>query len=181
MDCSVLIGQQLEAMRELAQPLSACDAATVDLTSWRELRDRAAAHVQVRDQLVLPALQRRGWQGLHSEALRAHIEFKLALAALCICPPGRADFQRALIDFAHALEQQRLADALWIVPALRRSSTAEERRLLCSEIERLHEAMVPPPAHYLAATSLTSSPGAALVEDAALVLRSLGEAADPPP
>jgi len=178
MDCSLLIGRQLETLHLLAVALDANEGDPAGLLACRELRDRAAAHFQVREQSVLPALQRQGWKGLKSEALAAHMELKRALAALCICAPGDKDFPEALRTFRHALAQQRLADELWIVPTLRRITSVEERRAMCEQIEQLHDALVPPAEHYLAAAAAgLHPPGTALVEDATLVLRSLGDTA----
>src|SRR5205085_6766026 len=96
MHCSLLIGHQIEALRQLAQCLRGAAGDPRDQLAWRELRDRAAAHFHMREQIVLPALQRRGWKGLNSEALAAHMDLKRALAALCICAPGEPDFDRVL-------------------------------------------------------------------------------------
>lgn len=175
MDCSLLIGRQLDALNELTRTLAHAAGDTGARIACRELRDRAAAHCQVREQIVLPALQRGRWRGLNNEALAAHMELKRALAALCICEPGDADFPGVLRGFADALEQQRLADKLWIVPALRRLTTEAERRHLCEEIERLYDAAVPPPDHYLEMVP-HPRPGQAMVDDAAVVLASLGTA-----
>ncbi|MED5618920.1 hypothetical protein [Ideonella sp. BN130291] len=178
MDCSLLIGHQLEALHRLTQALQDAEGDALDQQAWRELRDRAAAHFHMREQIVLPALQRRGWKGLNSEALAAHMELKRALAALCICSPGEPDFDRVLAGFADRLAQQRLADELWTVPTLRRLMSAEERRLMCEEIEQLQDTMVPPQEHYLwSAARGDGGPGTTVVEDASLVLRSLGDPA----
>jgi hypothetical protein len=181
MDCSILIGHQLQALHLLAQGLTGAQGDPRSQLACREVRDRAAAHFQVREQIVLPALQRRGWKGLTSEALAAHMDLKRALAALCICSPGDADFDQVLADFINGLAQQRLADELWVVPTLRRVMTTEERRLMCEEIERLQDALVPPPEHYLwSAANARTRLHTALVEDASLVLRSLGDTTSEP-
>jgi hypothetical protein len=175
MDCSLLIGRQLDELDVLSSALEHAEGGTGDLIVCRELRDRAAAHFQVREQIVLPALQRGGWKGLNNEALAAHVELKRLLAALCICEPGHGDFTRLLRNFRSALEQQRLADKEWIVPSLRRSTGETERRRLCEEIERLHEALVPPREHYLGVAE-HRKPGVAVLQDAAIVLGSIGAA-----
>lgn len=178
MDCSILIGRQLEALTGLAHSLARTDGTAASSIAYRELRDRAAAHCQVREQIVLPALQRGGWKGLNNEALAAHMELKRALAALCICKPGDGDFSPVLRNFSNALEQQRLADKLWIVPSLRRLTSEADRRRLCEEIEQLYESLIPPPEHY-AEVSAFRKPGEAMVEDATVVLSSLGPPARP--
>jgi hypothetical protein len=174
MDCSLLIGQQLDALGDLARSLAEpgrMDAAGHVL--YRELRDRASAHCQVREQIVLPVLQRSRWKGLTSEALAAHMDLKRALAALCIIGPAEPDFPRMLALFQDAVAQQRLADDLWLMPSLRQVSTVEQRRLMCVEIERLQESLIPPADHYLI-TGVEGKLGAGLVEDAAVVLGLLG-------
>jgi len=174
MDCSLLIGQQLDALGDLAKSLGEPgrgDAACHVL--YRELRDRAAAHCQVREQIVLPVLQRSRWKGLSSEALAAHMDLKRTLAALCIVGPGEPDFARMLALFQEAVAQQRLADELWLMPSLREVSTVEQRRLMCNEIERLQESLIPPADHYLV-TGVEGKPGSGLVEDATVVLTLLG-------
>ncbi len=176
MDCSLLIGEQLTALRRLAESLHACSGDAADLLACRELRDRAAAHVQVREQVLLPVLRNGGWKGLNSEALAAHMDLKRALAALCICTPGDADFAQALRTFGNALSQQRLADELWIVPSLRQLTTVDERRDLCDDIERLHDTLVPPPGHYIT-SDVAAKPGSGLLLEATVVLNSLGDAA----
>ena len=176
MDCSVLLGEQLEALRELADGLLDGPSDPTRLLNCRELKDRAAAHCQVREKVVLPVLRQRGWSDANSEAMAAHLELKRTLAALCICAPGEDDFAHALQQFAAALERQRQADAQWLVPALRLLTTVDERRLVCEQVEQWQEALVPPPEHYLATAPLPDRPGAALLADAALVLKSLGDA-----
>ena len=180
MDCSLLIDRQLDALSGLAHTLADAGGNTGDRIASREMRDRAAAHFQVREQIVLPALRRGGWRGLNNEALAAHVELKRALAALCICEPGDDDFPRVLHGFAEALEQQRLADKLWIVPTLRRVTGEAERRQLCEEIERLYDATIPPADHYLEVFP-QRKPGQAVIEDAAVVLGSFGQTPEPLP
>jgi hypothetical protein len=175
MDCSLLIGRQLDALSALVLTLERASGDSADRVACRELRDRAAAHAQVREQIVLPALQRGGWKGLGSEALAAHMELKRALAALCICEPGDGEFERVLQRFSTTLEQQRMADKLWIVPALRRLTSEADRRQLCEEIEVLYDSLIPPPDHYLESFGHTK-PGQAVVQDAVVVLGAIGSA-----
>jgi hypothetical protein len=171
------MGRQLHALKELASALRhARGGSSTNRIAYRELRDRAAAHFQAREQFVLPALQRGRWKGLNNEALAAHVELKRALAALCICEPGDADFPSLLRHFAAAVAQQQQADRRWIIPALRRLTTEAERHHLCTEIERLYASLIPPPEHYLE-TVPHRRPGNALVEDATVVLGSLHDAA----
>lgn len=173
MDCSVLMGSQLVALKGLAGALQRGQGLTQDQISHRELCDRGAAHFRAREQIMLPALQRGGWKGLNNEALAAHVELKRALAALCVTRPGEADFPGLLRHFAHAVEQQQLADELWILPSLRRVTTEGERRRMCKEIEQLYAAMVPPESHYLEVGG-HRRPGDSLIEDATVVLSALG-------
>ncbi|MEW6706895.1 MAG: hypothetical protein AB1430_18775 [Pseudomonadota bacterium] len=174
----MLIGRQLELMNELVQGLQQRRGDTRAHAAWRELRDRAAAHFQAREQILLPALRRGGWKGLNNEALVAHMDLKRALAALCICEPADSDFPQVLRGFSHALEQQQLADKLWIVSSLRRLTSESERRRMCEEIERLYAALIPPADHYLEA-ALHTRPGIAVLQDAAVVLSSLPGMAPP--
>lgn len=175
MDCSLLLGRQLDALKELASTLQrARGHNTTDQVAYRELRDRAATHFQVREQIVLPALQRGRWKGLNNEALAAHMELKRALAALCVCEPGDPEFAALLRHFAAALAEQQQADRRWIIPALRRLTSEAERRHMCMEIERLYASLIPPAEHYLE-TMTHRRLGNALVEDVALVLGSLGK------
>jgi hypothetical protein len=176
MDCSLLLGHQLDAMKTLVSALQRPQGPTFDQVNCRELRDRAAVHFQVREQIVLPALQHGRWKGVNSEALSAHVELKRLLAALWVCEPGDAEFPALLRQFSGALQRQQQADREWILPALRRLTTEAERRRLCEEIERLHATLVPPAQHYLEAVT-RRRPGDALVQDAALVLSSLGATA----
>jgi hypothetical protein len=170
------MGRQLNALKELASALQRTQGhTTADQMAYRELRDRAAAHFQAREQFVLPALQRGRWKGLSSEALTAHMELKRALAALCVREPGDPDFPALLRHFASAVAEQQQADRRGIIPALRRLTTETERRRLCTEIERLYASLIPPAEHYLE-TVTHSRPGDALVEDATVVLGALHKA-----
>jgi hypothetical protein len=176
MDCSVLLGRQLDALKELTSTLQRGRGdTTTDQIAYRELRDRAAAHFQVREQIVLPALQRGRWKGVNNEALAAHMELKRAVAALCVSEPDAAEFPSLLRHFAAALAEQQQADRRWIIPALRRLTSEAERRRLCTEIERLYTSLIPPAEHYLE-TMTHQRPGNALVEDATVVLGSLHKA-----
>jgi hypothetical protein len=174
MDCSTLLGEQLNALDDLARSLAVpCNDVGIHAT-WRELRDRAAAHLQVREQIVLPVLQRGQRRARLEDIAPSHAELKRALAALCICEPGEPDFEAVLDDFRNAVQAQRGADEVFTVPTLRRLTTEPERRLMCEEIERLYEALIPPTLHYY----LAQATGVA--EDAAVVLRSLSPQADGP-
>jgi hypothetical protein len=166
MDCSHLLGEQLDALDRLVRILAQAGPGAARRAAWREVLDRASAHFHVREQIVNAAFRHAGWRGLDGDAQAAHLEMRRALAALCICEPGDADFDGFLERFADALAHQRVVDEDVVVPALRALLSREDRRQLCELIETMQDALVPPPSHYLG--------GETLVDDAAVVLTSLG-------
>jgi hypothetical protein len=172
MDCSHLLGEQLDALDRLVRVLAQTPPGASQRAAWREVLDRASAHFHVREQIVNAAFRHAGWRGLDGDAQAAHLELRRALAALCICEPGDTDFEGFLARFAQALASQREVDETVVVPALRALLSREDRRQLCELIETMQEALVPPPSHYL--------DGESLVDDAALVLTSLGPRAASP-
>lgn len=162
MDCTVLLGAQLARLESIADALS-CASAAARPQLLRELLDRGALHVRVREQLLFPVLRRARWKGVNSETLKVHVRLKRALAELMVTPAQSDRFNDLLHKFAQGVALQLAEDARAFVPALRAASDIDERRALCREIELLHDKETTP----------SGPPAPGLVEEAALVLRSL--------
>jgi hypothetical protein len=169
-DCSVLLGEQLMKMRELLAQLPGCGDERVLKRIVRELCDRAALHVRAREQVIMPALLRAGWQGLSAETQGVHLRFKQALANLVVNQPGTGHFEVALRGFDQAVADLARDDEYAFIPALRAATDLSERRAMCRDIELMYQSFEPPVPQ--AGPEPEQAP-VALVEEAALVLSSL--------
>jgi len=157
-------------MRQLLAQLPGCTDERALKRTVRELCDRAVLHVRAREQVIMPALLRAGWQGLSAETQGVHLRFKRALANLVVNQPGTAHFDSALRGFDEAVAQLAADDEYAFIPALRAATELSERRAMCRDIELMYQSFEPPVPQV---GPEPEQPPSALVEEAALVLSSL--------
>ncbi len=157
-------------MRQLLAQLRDCADERTLKRIVRELCDRAVLHVRAREQVIMPALLRAGWQGLSAETQGVHLRFKRALANLVVNQSGTEHFGPALQGFDQAVADLAQDDEYAFIPALRAATELSERRAMCRDIELMYQSFEPPMPQV--GPEPEQAP-AALVEEAALVLSSL--------
>jgi len=163
-DFSHLLLRQLTRIESLAVRIQRTKDRHVRLAAYRELCDRGALHVYVREHLVFPLLRNIKWKGLTSETLAVHARFKAALAELVVCRPDQDGFTERLQAFVNRTLCQHDEDSQVLVPALREAADLSERRALCHEIELVYQRLAgyDPAPHAMHPRDLLDEAGAAL-------------------
>ena len=141
MDCTVLISRQLLKIQTLLAWVRQLPISKAKLLAYRELCDRAASHIQIRERLLWPILQQRGGADAPTDAV--HQKFKQAVAHMMVSPPEGLEFERGLDTLEQVLLIQMDIDRRALVPALRMVTDVSERRSLCLDIELAYLTTVP--------------------------------------
>lgn len=175
MDCSGLLTRQLGEMADLTRALQRCASVGTARHLHRELCNQGSLYVLSRERFLLPAWARGGGD---AERLPAYAAFKQALADLVVTPPGRPSFSVTLTAFAGAIALQQDEDRQVLLPALRQGLDLADRRSVFNEIEVFYLA---DRRHPGASLPLGRLPGQTLLQEAEVVLSSLGSATGAPP